>query len=93
VAKKNAFNTVTPLSKTIALVMFVAFPFAGFYLGIQYQKALDRPFMKKDYLKPTPVPPNDGVACTMEAKLCPNGVTHVGRTGPNCEFEKCPDEQ
>lgn len=28
-------------------------------------------------------------ACTMEAKLCPDGSA-VGRTGPNCEFAKCP---
>ena len=31
-----------------------------------------------------------GVACTAEAKLCPDG-TSVGRTGPNCEFSACPD--
>ncbi len=30
------------------------------------------------------------VACTMEAKLCPDG-TAVGRVGPNCEFAPCPD--
>lgn len=30
------------------------------------------------------------VACTMDAKLCPDGVTYVGRIGPNCEFAKCP---
>jgi hypothetical protein len=30
------------------------------------------------------------VACTMEAKLCPDGVTSVGRQGPNCEFAACP---
>jgi len=30
------------------------------------------------------------VACTMEAKLCPDGVTSVGRIGPNCEFSACP---
>lgn len=29
------------------------------------------------------------VACTMEAKLCPDG-SYVGRTGPNCEFAPCP---
>jgi hypothetical protein len=29
------------------------------------------------------------VACTMEAKLCPDG-SYVGRTGPNCEFSICP---
>ena len=28
-------------------------------------------------------------ACTMEAKICPDG-TAVGRTGPNCEFAECP---
>ncbi|MEX0930785.1 MAG: hypothetical protein WDZ68_00650 [Candidatus Paceibacterota bacterium] len=31
------------------------------------------------------------VACTMEAKLCPDGSA-VGRTGPNCEFAPCPGE-
>ena len=29
------------------------------------------------------------VACTMEAKECPDG-SYVGRTGPNCEFAACP---
>jgi len=29
------------------------------------------------------------VACTMEAKICPDGSS-VGRTGPNCEFAPCP---
>ena len=29
------------------------------------------------------------VACTMEAKLCPDG-SYVGRTGPKCEFTPCP---
>lgn len=29
------------------------------------------------------------VACTMEAKICPDGSA-VGRTGPNCEFAPCP---
>lgn len=33
----------------------------------------------------------DGTACTLEAKICPDG-TAVGRTGPNCEFEECPQE-
>jgi len=32
---------------------------------------------------------SSGVACTMEAKLCPDG-SYVGRTGPNCEFTPCP---
>ena len=32
---------------------------------------------------------NRQVACTTEAKLCPDGSS-VGRTGPKCEFAKCP---
>ena len=35
--------------------------------------------------------PDDQVACTLEAKLCPDG-TAVGRIGPNCEFAACPGE-
>lgn len=32
---------------------------------------------------------NNPVACTQEAKLCPDG-SYVGRSGPNCEFSACP---
>ncbi len=38
-----------------------------------------------------PVPPPGGTACTLEAKICPDG-SYVGRTGPNCEFAPCPGE-
>lgn len=41
------------------------------------------------------VPPSHGddhgVACTMDAKVCPDGSA-VGRQGPHCEFAKCPGE-
>lgn len=30
-----------------------------------------------------------GVACTLEAKQCPDG-SFVGHAGPNCEFAECP---
>lgn len=34
------------------------------------------------------------VACTMDAKLCPDGVTYVGRDGNNdCEWQACPGEE
>ncbi len=36
-----------------------------------------------------PMPP---IACTTDAKLCPNG-SYVSRTGPNCEFAACPTSQ
>jgi len=32
---------------------------------------------------------NEPVACTMDAKICPDGSA-VGRIGPNCEFAACP---
>lgn len=31
----------------------------------------------------------EGVVCTMEAKICPDGSS-VGRMPPNCEFSPCP---
>ncbi len=33
---------------------------------------------------------NEPVACTLEAKICPDG-TAVGRQGPRCEFTACPN--
>ncbi|MDP3953768.1 MAG: hypothetical protein Q8P99_03035 [bacterium] len=33
---------------------------------------------------------NTQIACTQEAKLCPDG-SYVGRAGPNCEFTTCPN--
>lgn len=35
--------TVTPFSKTLALVLVVALPFIGFVLGIKYQRSLPQP--------------------------------------------------
>ena len=34
-------TTVTPLSKTLAILLFVSLPFIGFRLGQEYQKTLD----------------------------------------------------
>ena len=84
-SKKNAFNTVTTFSKITALVLFVMFPVAAFYLGVMYQERLDKPFMQQYIEVKKPIQK----ACTMEAKLCPDG-SYVGRSGPTCEFAKCP---
>ncbi len=35
--------------------------------------------------------PQEPVACTMDAKICPDGSA-VGRVGSNCEFAPCPGE-
>ena len=34
----KSFTTVTMLSKTLAMILFIVFPFLGFYAGIQYEK-------------------------------------------------------
>ncbi|HVW71887.1 MAG TPA: hypothetical protein VHB93_01905 [Candidatus Paceibacterota bacterium] len=46
-------------------------------------------FVYRNVLEHPGTPTAPGTACTLEAKLCPDG-TAVGRTGPNCEFAACP---
>lgn len=36
----KSFTTVTPLSKTLALILVIVLPFAGFYVGMQAQKQM-----------------------------------------------------
>lgn len=38
-----------------------------------------------------PMGGGDMVACTMDAKMCPDG-SYVGRVGPSCAFAACPGE-
>jgi hypothetical protein len=40
-SKPNPFTTVTTLSKTLALLIFIALPFIGFWLGTKYQEQKD----------------------------------------------------
>jgi hypothetical protein len=35
---------------------------------------------------------SEPVACTMDAKICPDGSA-VGRVPPNCEFAPCPTQE
>lgn len=72
----------TRLSKILAMVLFIALPFLGFYLGMKYQAKIS---VNKDASITEPAP----IACTMEAKQCPDG-SYVSRTGSDCEFSPCP---
>lgn len=38
----ESFTTVTSLSKTIAIYLFVSLPFTGFYFGVKYQKQISQ---------------------------------------------------
>lgn len=40
----------------------------------------------------TQTPPAKPVACTLEAKQCPDG-SYVSRSGPDCKFAACPQPQ
>lgn len=40
--------------------------------------------------KGTPPAEPPAQACTMDAKICPDGSA-VGRSGPDCEFAPCPE--
>ena len=80
-------TTVTPLSKTIALIMFILLPIIGFLFGMQYQSLMiDQTTVINPPVIISPTPKLLG--CTMDAKICPDG-TAVGRIAPNCEFEEC----
>ena len=62
------------LKQLIAGIVLIIVVGAGAFI---YRNMMERPL--------TP----DGVtACTLEAKVCPDG-TSVGRQGPNCEFAVC----
>lgn len=81
-------TTVTTLSKTVALIVFVSLPIIAFLFGMRYQVMLSG---ANNVPAPSPIvalPTEEPIGCTMEAKICPDGSS-VGRTGPNCEFEKC----
>lgn len=41
-------------------------------------------------LLPTPKGRGEMVVCPMDARICPDGRSSVGRTGPHCEFAACP---
>jgi hypothetical protein len=78
-------TTVTPLSKAVALLLFVSLPIVTFVFGMNYQKLINNTGSIS-----VPTPTTEPVACTMDAKICPDGSA-VGRVGPNCEFAPCPN--
>jgi len=45
--------------------------------------------IKYNHLNSARIGEEEGIACTMEARLCPDG-SYVGRSGPKCEFTACP---
>jgi hypothetical protein len=74
------------LSLALVLLLLGVGTIAGYYFG--YQAGMKGLAVPEELM---PSEPDLPVACTMEAKLCPDG-SYVGRTGPDCEFSPCPGE-
>jgi hypothetical protein len=97
IKRYNKLILITKLymsSKTVYFISFAIFAL-GLLLGIaitySYFTVTPSGVGHGDIL-PVFVPgpgDEDMVACTMDAKACPDG-SYVGRVGPNCEFEACP---
>ncbi len=83
-----AAGSKKPLGALATVTILFAVSTVSFVLGRQsvYIQNKKPPV---GYETPTPGEENK-VACTMEAKLCPDG-TAVGRVPPKCEFEPCPN--
>jgi hypothetical protein len=71
----------TWLGVTIIIIMAIS---AGMF--IWYQQKIITADMNSAANNPVP----KKIACTMEAKPCPDG-SYVSRTGPKCEFATCPE--
>lgn len=83
-----------PPQKNILVWLVVIFIVAVAALAAGYLFGSNRKLAEMPQRPPTEVipPGNEGaVACTMDAKLCPDGSS-VGRVAPNCEFALCPGE-
>jgi len=62
------------------IVIVIAAVTFGYFAYVQFDEAFGENVAEPEF-----------TACTMEAKICPDG-SGVGRTGPNCEFAPCPGE-
>lgn len=62
----------------IAALLMVVAGLVGYSIGVRVAP-------EEEQILPQP----EAVACTMEAKMCPDG-SYVGRIGPSCEFAACP---
>lgn len=75
---------IPPLPKQTNKLFFVIGGLVILLIGLSARFVLVKSSStEKPNVKPS------GVACTQEAKTCPDGSS-VGRSGPNCEFALCP---
>jgi nitrosocyanin len=89
-------------SSYVAIIILVILVGGGvFFLGMNKQAGAPtvpegdaNPFPTgnssgSESINPNAENPNEPVACTLDAKVCPDGSS-VGRVAPDCEFAACP---
>ncbi|MCF7835668.1 MAG: hypothetical protein K9M15_00925 [Candidatus Marinimicrobia bacterium] len=74
------------ISSTLILIIFGVLVFSG---GAYYLINLSNEELPNGEFDKFP-DGNEPVACTTEAKMCPDG-SYVGRVAPDCEFAECPE--
>jgi hypothetical protein len=76
-------TTVTPLSKTLAMILFVALPFAGFKLGQEYQKTLEPSSLSEKQITTSKITPDltsDDTAVASKNNIVPeNNTIYFGK--------------
>lgn len=82
VKKKSTWSDLPHIVLYSAITAIVLY--AGWAISIAYQNDT---FGTQQIVAPNPSEPV--IACTMDAKVCPDGSS-VGRKGPSCQFEACP---
>ncbi|MEK7601421.1 MAG: peptidoglycan-binding protein [Patescibacteria group bacterium] len=80
---------VSAVATLAVLLPFAASALTADDLQQQIQSLLSQISQLQQQLKQLTTTNPTQIACTMEAKICPDG-TAVGRTGANCEFAACP---
>src|ERR1035437_3947931 len=80
------FITVTPFSKALAMILFILLPFVGFYIGMNYQAAINLEFLSSSQqaIKITPTPTAVPIITTVK---CGNTICNSNQ---RCESTVCP---
>lgn len=86
-------TTVTPLSKALAVILFITLPFIGFFLGVKYQSSLNTP---KVETIPLPISSLEIKPTITESYCAKAGETPVsnfdmttGKINPNIKIKNC----
>lgn len=84
----RSFSTVTPLSKALAAILFISFPFVGFYLGIEYQKKITTQSNLLSPFKAPAISPSPIILPSNQPNITPSEVKRQFCGGP--EKVSCP---